>query len=97
MSAPASNQGPSPAEPLLGGDGGHTLRATLAGARIDPVFEDVAGIVRPLLLPAAVEVLGRKSWWPTSRHARPTPERAGPPSEAPTAVAPGTPPAGSPS
>ncbi len=30
-----------------------------------------AFIVRPVLLPAAVEVLGRWSWWPTSRHAPP--------------------------
>jgi RND superfamily putative drug exporter len=33
-------------------------------------------IVRPVLLPAAVEVLGRWSWWPLSRQAPPTPARA---------------------
>ena len=31
-------------------------------------------IVRPVLLPAAVEVLGRRVWWPTSRSAPPPPE-----------------------
>ena len=30
-------------------------------------------IVRPVLLPAAVEVLGRRAWWPTSAGARPKP------------------------
>jgi RND superfamily putative drug exporter len=40
-------------------------------------------IVRPVLLPAAVAVLGRWSWWPLSRQAPPTPSRR-----------PGVPPAG---
>ena len=30
-------------------------------------------IVRPVLLPAAVALLGRWSWWPLSRQAPPTP------------------------
>jgi len=30
-------------------------------------------IVRPVLLPAAVEVLGRWSWWPTGRDAATAP------------------------
>ena len=49
-----------------------------------------AFIVRPVLLPAAVEVLGRSSWWPTTRHApggRKRHERAAPP-PAPFASAP---------
>jgi X-X-X-Leu-X-X-Gly heptad repeat protein len=44
-------------------------------------------IVRPVLLPAAVELLGRRSWWPTSRHApaAPAPEdRATPPAAPPS-------------
>jgi RND superfamily putative drug exporter len=33
-------------------------------------------IVRPVLLPAAIELLGRGSWWPLSRKAPPAPPRA---------------------
>jgi RND superfamily putative drug exporter len=44
-------------------------------------------IVRPVLLPAAVAVLGRHSWWPLSRHL---------PSEAVTRVMPPGPPAPTP-
>ena len=38
-----------------------------------------AFIVRPVLLPAAVQILGRWSWWPTSRSAprAPQPDRNG--------------------
>jgi RND superfamily putative drug exporter len=42
-----------------------------------------AFIVRPVLLPAAVEILGRWSWWPTSRKA-PHPPSVAPPSPRPT-------------
>jgi putative drug exporter of the RND superfamily len=41
-----------------------------------------AVVVRPVLLPAAVEVLGRRAWWPTSRSAPPAPEAPGPPPKA---------------
>jgi putative drug exporter of the RND superfamily len=37
-----------------------------------------AFLVRPVLLPAAVAVLGRRSWWPLSRTA-PGPPSAEPP------------------
>ena len=56
-----------------------------------------AFIVRPVLLPAAVEVLGRGSWWPTSRHVPVGPAGAAPPSEAPATAGAGAPLAGSPS
>lgn len=55
MSAQASGQGPPPAEPLLGGDGGHTLRATLATSRIDPVFAERAYRALGLTVPALDE------------------------------------------
>jgi RND superfamily putative drug exporter len=43
-------------------------------------------IVRPVLLPAAVALLGRWSWWPLSRQAPPPPEAppAAPDDTAPT-------------
>jgi RND superfamily putative drug exporter len=51
-------------------------------------------IVRPVLLPAAVEILGRWSWWPTSRevppHASepPEPSSPAPPVRAPVPLEP---------
>jgi RND superfamily putative drug exporter len=38
-------------------------------------------IVRPVLLPAAVEILGSRAWWPTKPHAQPRPDVPAPPSE----------------
>jgi RND superfamily putative drug exporter len=35
-------------------------------------------IVRPVLLPAAIALLGRWSWWPLSRQAPPPPSRMRP-------------------
>jgi uncharacterized membrane protein YdfJ with MMPL/SSD domain len=32
-------------------------------------------IVRPVLLPAAMELLGRRAWWPTSRNAPHPPDQ----------------------
>ena len=55
MTAPASGPGPVPAEHLLDGDGGHTLRAALAGARIDPVFAERAYRALGLTVPALDE------------------------------------------
>ncbi|MBN1530025.1 MAG: MMPL family transporter [Thermoleophilaceae bacterium] len=46
------------------------LRLTV-GLAVAIVLDAV--IVRPVLLPAAVEVLGRRGWWPTSRSAPPPP------------------------
>jgi RND superfamily putative drug exporter len=43
-----------------------------------------AVIVRPVLLPAAVEILGRWSWWPTSRRVPRVPEPSLPEPPAPT-------------
>ena len=37
-------------------------------------------VVRPVLLPAAVEILGSRAWWPTKTHARPRPDVPAPPS-----------------
>ncbi|HET8820648.1 MAG TPA: MMPL family transporter, partial [Thermoleophilaceae bacterium] len=37
-------------------------------------------IVRPVLLPAAVEILGSRAWWPTKPHAHPRPDVPAPPS-----------------
>jgi RND superfamily putative drug exporter len=47
-------------------------------------------IVRPVLLPAAVEILGRWSWWPTSRKAPhvPEPSLPEPPASAPRSLQP---------
>jgi putative drug exporter of the RND superfamily len=51
-------------------------------------------IVRPVLLPAAVEILGRAGWWPSSRHAPHPPETPeAPPTERKQRF---TPPAGAP-
>ena len=47
------------------------LQAPLAALAIAILLD--ALIVRPVLLPAAVEVLGRRGWWPTSRSAPPPP------------------------
>jgi len=47
------------------GDTGKALRPDAAHAMI----------VRPLLLPAAASLLGRRSWWPLSRQAAPRPAR----------------------
>jgi X-X-X-Leu-X-X-Gly heptad repeat protein len=50
-----------------------------------------AFVVRPVLLPAAVEVLGRASWWPTTRQApggRERRERPAPPPPTPLSPAP---------
>ena len=49
-------------------------------------------IVRPVLLPAAVELLGRRSWWPTQaaappRRRRPRRRRRSPPRPLPRPVA----------
>ena len=55
MSVPASDPGTPPAELLLGGDGGHTLRATLAAARIEPVFAERAYRALGLTVPALDE------------------------------------------
>jgi RND superfamily putative drug exporter len=54
-----------------------TVRQLALGLGIAVLLD--ALLVRPVLLPAAVEVLGRRSWWPTSR-AAPTPPSAAPPS-----------------
>ena len=51
-------------------------------------------IVRPVLLPAAVAVLGRHSWWPLSRHA---PDGPGGPEEVTHVMPPGPPAATPPS
>ena len=45
-----------------------TIRQIGLGLAIAIVLD--ALIVRPVLLPAAVEVLGRRAWWPTGRKAR---------------------------
>ena len=45
-------------------------------------------IVRPVLLPAAVEILGRWSWWPTSRNAPHGDEPVAAPVPAPPAARP---------
>ena len=37
-------------------------------------------IVRPVLLPAAVQLLGRRGWWPTRPRDRPPPDVPAPPS-----------------
>lgn len=55
MSVPASDPGTPPADLLLGGDGGHTLRATLAAARIEPVFAERAYRALGLTVPALDE------------------------------------------
>ncbi|MBI5106007.1 MAG: MMPL family transporter [Solirubrobacterales bacterium] len=47
-----------------------------------------AFIVRPVLLPAAVELLGRAAWWPTSRAAPGAPAPPPAVSVPPTAIAP---------
>jgi putative drug exporter of the RND superfamily len=50
-----------------------TVREFGLGVAIAVVLD--AAIVRPVLLPAAVEVLGRRSWWPTSSAAPLPPSR----------------------
>ncbi len=42
-----------------------TVRQLAVGVAIAVLLDAV--VVRPVLLPAAVELLGRRSWWPTSR------------------------------
>jgi len=59
------------------------------GVAIAIVFD--ALIVRPVLLPAGVAVLGRRSWWPLSRQAPPDPREVPPEPTAPTAPTGGLP------
>ena len=54
-----------------------TIRQLGAGLTIAVVLD--ALIVRPVLLPAAITVLGRRAWWPTGRRSR---ARVSPPAAA---------------
>jgi RND superfamily putative drug exporter len=72
-----------------------TIRELAVGVAIAVALD--AALVRPVLLPAAVEVLGRWSWWPTSWTAPPSPAATAPPPPAPAApLAPVTPMTGNP-
>jgi X-X-X-Leu-X-X-Gly heptad repeat protein len=58
-----------------------TVRQLGLGVAIVAVLN--ALVLRPVLLPAATELLGRAGWWPTSRSAPPTPQRTTPTPPAP--------------
>lgn len=63
-----------------------TVRQLAVGVAIAVLLDAI--IVRPVLLPAAVEVLGRRSWWPTSRTAPDTVAGLAPSRPAPRPIKP---------